>query len=237
MKLGISSLAALALVTGCSTGPSENAATTESPVTGVPIGEVRGVVDITKTLQTRLFDGADAETAKFDVSRVAGPVFRLRKQLGVFALEGTTSTYLGGTPTPLRATLWHQVMGRFGTAIGEMCLIDPTVVPPNKVTFASYASGPNGEIVAPASFRLRAEIASVIANACSFDGNEQTRRELAGALWDAFMGHGGTLAADKDAFVTAFAADGAPALKAAPKDRVADMAMAMLLNPHFLLAK
>jgi hypothetical protein len=223
MKLRIFGFAAFAVILGCS-ATDTSATTTEAPVTGVAIGEVRGVVDITKTLRTRLFDEADPQTIKFDVSRVAGPVFRLRKQLGVFALEGTSSSYLGGTPTPLRATLWHQVMGRFAAAVGEMCL-DPSS---NKLTFAAYASGPNGEIVAPSSFRLRPAVASLVGKVCTANDEEAT-----GALFDAFMGLGGTLAAERASFVTAFSAGGSPV----PKDRVAEMVLAMLLNPHFLLAK
>jgi hypothetical protein len=223
MKLRILSFAVLAAVAGCS-ATDTSASTTEAPVTGVAIGEVRGVVDITKTLRTRLFDESDPQTITFDVSRVAGPVFRLRKQLGVFALEGTTSNYLGGTPTPLRATLWHQVMGRFAAAVGEMCL-DPGS---NKITFAAYASGPDGQIVAPSSFRLRPAVASLVAKACATNDEETT-----GQLFDAFMGLGGTLAAEKASFVTAFSAGGSPVAK----DRVADSVLAMLLNPHFLLAK
>jgi hypothetical protein len=227
---------ALSALSACPTPSGEGAGTTESAVSGVPIGDVRGVVDITKTLQTRIL--ANTPTAgTFDVSRVAGPVFRLRKQLGVFALEGTTSTYQGGTPTPLRATLWHQVMGRFAAAMGGLCDADPATAAAGDVTFVAYADGPNGDFIGPKTFRIRPEVAGMIRNACTFQGDEAARAALAGDLWDAFMGLGGTLSVERLAFVTESAADGAPLLHATPKDRVSNMVLSMLLNPHFLLAK
>jgi hypothetical protein len=217
---------------GCSTTSAEGPGSSESAVSGVPIGDVRGIVDISSTLRTRLLDDADAATASFDVSRVAGPVFRLRKQLGVFALEGTTSTYQGGTPTPLRATLWHQVAGRFATAIGDVC-----VKPGTNLTFVAYATGATGTPISPTTFRLQGPIADKIAAACASSGDEANRRQAVSSLWDAVMGVGGTLAAERAAFETEFAADGSPDVLAAPKERVTNMVLAMLLNPHFLLAK
>jgi hypothetical protein len=221
---------------GCSTSAAESSGTTESAVSGIPIGDVRGVVDVTKTLRTRLLDDTDPMTASFDVSRVAGPVFRLRRQLGVFALEGTTSTYLGGTPTPLRATLWHQVMGRIATSVGDVCLSDPTTLA-NGITFVAYATGAEGVPIRPTTFHLRPQVTERILKVCAFHGDETARRQVAGELFDTFMGIGGTLAAERDALTTELATDGAPSVAADPKERVTNMVLAMLLNPHFLLAK
>lgn len=230
---------------GCSTS-AESVGSSESPVSGIPIGDVRGVVDISKSLRSRMLDAADPKTASFDISRVAGPVFNLRKQLGVFATEGTSSTYQGGQPTPLRATLWHQIAGRFAAGIAGVC-VDGTT----KVTFAAYQEeipnqGPGGggpiERDAGADplrgvFRLRPSVADQIAAVCRFEGDEGAHRRATSSLFDTVMGIGGTLAAERAAFETQFGADGAPAVSASPADRVTSMMIGLLLNPHFLLAK
>jgi hypothetical protein len=69
--------------------------------------------------------------------------------------------------------------------------------------------------------------------ASSVDG----RKGAAGAVFDAVMGRGGSLAQEKEAFVVRFAVEGSPLVAATPKERVCDMFLALLLNPHFLLAK
>jgi hypothetical protein len=224
----------LLLLGACSTAPSDREAIVESPVAGVPIGEVRGVADITSTLRTRLLDDADPRTASFDVARVAGPVFRLRKQLGVFASQGTTTTYQGGLPTPLRATLWHQIFGRFADALGERCTAGAAT---NEVTFPVYADGADGTSIRPVTFRLAHGFAGTVATACAFEGDEASRRQASVALFDAIMGGGQSLAAERASLEGTFAADGAVALGFAPKQRVAEMVLAILTNPHFLLAK
>jgi hypothetical protein len=217
---------------GCSGGREDATPSSESAVSGVPIGEVRGVVDVSNTLRTRLLDASDASSANFDVSRVAGAVFRLRRQLGVFAVEGTATTYQGGLPTPLRTTLWHQIFGRTATALGDVC-----THPGTALTFAVYAAGPTGSFNQPTTFRLHPAVAGKVANLCSFEGDEAARRSAAGAFFDAVMGYGSSLADEKAAFQTAFAADGSPALADTPQQRVTNMSLALLLNPHFLLAK
>jgi hypothetical protein len=225
--VGLACLAGL----GCSRD-AEGSASTTAAVSGVPIGDIRGVVDVSDTLKARIFDDADPMTAQFDVSRVAGAVFRLRKQLGVFAPEGTISTYQGGIPTPLRMTLWHQVFTRFATATAGLCTATDPVV-----TFPVYAKGPSGTITQPTSFRVNAAFADEVKKTCSYSGDQLARREVAGELWDTVMGLGGTLAEDRASFLTDFADDASPALAASPADRVTDMMQSMLLNPHFLLAK
>jgi hypothetical protein len=233
LSLLIPSAIALSLSLGCSTS-HEPIAASESAVSGVPIGEVRGVVDVTNALRIRLFDDTDPTTAKLDVSRVAGPVFKLRKQLGVFATEGTTSTYLGGTPTPLRMTLWHQVFARFATAMGTACLAE---MPAGTVSFQTYAEGPQGDYSVMKSFKLHPDVYAKVKSTCAFAGDETARRKVASDLFDAVMGYGGTLAPEKAAFEAEFATEGSPTVTASPSDRVADMMLALLLNPHFLLAK
>lgn len=239
VKLGLAAIGfvfgAPALITGCAPSRSEDVAGAESAVGGVAVGEVRGVVEISSTLRTRVFDDEDPATATFDVSRVAGPVFRLRRQLGVFAQDGTSSSYQGGPPTPLRMTLWHQVFGRLATALGESCATlppagDAATAP--TTTFAVYAKG-NGSTVAPATFRLQPIFAERLRAACTFEGDEASHRTTAANLWDAVMGLGGTLADDKEAFVVRFAGGATTT----PRKRVENMMLAMLLNPHFLLAK
>jgi len=216
---------------GCSGGRDDGTSGSESAVSGVPIGEVRGVVDVSNTMRTRLLDPIDASSADFDVSRVAGPVFRLRNQLGVFAMEGTATTYQGGLPTPLRITLWHQIFGRTATALGDVC-----AHPGTAVTFVVYASGPTG-FNRPTTFRLHPAVAAKVASVCSFDGDEAARRSAAGAFFDVVMGYGSSLADEKTVFQTAFAAEGSPALADTPQQRVTNMTLALLLNPHFLLTK
>jgi hypothetical protein len=219
---------------GCSVAKDDGAAVDESAVSGVPIGQVRGVVDVSNTIRTRLLDEAAPSSQAFDVSRVAGAVFNLRRQLGVFADEGSSTTYQGGLPTPLRTTLWHQIFGRTATAVGNVCTGSGAAL-----TFDVYAftAGPGGTFTAPTTFLLHPAVAAKIRAVCAFEGDEATRRRAAGALFDAVMGHGSTLAAERAAFLAEFAADGAPALAATPAARVTDMMLAMLLNPHFLLSK
>jgi hypothetical protein len=243
MKIGtLLPLVSLATIGGlaCSSQPSESA---ESAVSGIPVGELRGVLDTSNTLRTRLFDESDPMTATFDISRVVSAAFRLRRQLGVFAPDGTTTTYQGGQPTPLRMTLWHQVFGRFAAALGDVC-----ETPGTSVTFPEYfvttgtGSGGGAPTVdsgapAPPKFRLHPSVAEKIAKVCTFEGDEPARRRAAASYWDALMGRGGSLATEKAAFETAFAADGAPDVTSPPKERVANMTLAMLLNPHFLLVK
>ena len=216
---------------GCSKD-GEGSESTTAAVSGVPIGDIRGVVDVSNTLKARIFDDADPMTGQFDVSRVAGAVFRLRKQLGVFAQEGTISTYQGGTPSPLRMTLWHQVFTRFATAMAGLCTATDPVV-----TFPVYAKGPSGSITQPTTFRVNAAFADKVKKTCSYSGDQLARREVAGELWDAVMGLGGTLANDRASFLADFADDASPALAVSPTERVTDMMQSMLLNPHFLLAK
>jgi hypothetical protein len=240
---------ALGIVVGCSSGPSENVDATGSRVSGVPIGDVRGVADISKSLRTRLFDPADPRTSQFDVARVAGPVFKLKKQLGTFASEGTTTTYQGGEPTPLRATLWHQLAGRFADGIADLC-----ANPGTKVTFVVYepdlSGGPpgssggvpgipldGGATVDQGVFRLQESVAQRIAAVCAFDGDEVQRKQVASSLFDTVMGIGGSLAPEKASFERRFAVDGASSVTASAKQRVTSMMLALLLSPHFLLAK
>jgi hypothetical protein len=182
----------------------------------------------------------------FDVSRVAGPVFNLRKQLGIFGVEGTTSTYQGGQPTPLRATLWHQLAGRFAEGMAGLCSN-----PGSKVTFVAYVPEVGAPPPGPGSgaafdaglppdagvFRVRESVAQTIGAVCTFEGDEAAHRRTTATLFDAVMGIGGTLTAEKTSFVNRFAANGSSTALAAPKDRVTNMMIALLLNPHFLLAK
>jgi hypothetical protein len=241
-------LLAIGAMVGCST-PGEATDSTESRVSGVPIGEVRGVADISKSLRTRLFDAADPKTAAFDISRVAGPIFNLRNQLGTFATEGTTTTYQGGQPTPLRATLWHQIAGRFAAGIADVC-----THPGTKVTFVAYlpddveppgssggtTGGPTYDAGPPPEvgvFHLQDAVARRISAVCTYQGDEAGRRQMASSLFDTVMGIGGSLASERAAFEKRFAADGASSVTASAGDRVTNMMIALLLNPHFLLAK
>jgi hypothetical protein len=203
---------------------SEPIDTTESTINGVPVGEVRGVVDISNTLRTRLFDDADMAAATFDISRVAGDaMFGLREHLGVFAQVGSVTEYQGGLPTPFSMTMWHQVFGRFADAVGQRCGRDAALA------FPVYAGG-------GAAFRLAAPVAQKFDAACIFSGDESARRHTTAAVWDAVMGRGSTLAEEKAAFEAEFAADGSPWVTEAPEERLASMMLVMLLNPHFLLA-
>jgi hypothetical protein len=223
----------------------EHTDSTESNVSGVPIGEVRGVADISKSLRARVFDPADAQTASFDVSRVAGAIFTLRKQLGTFATEGTTSTYQGGQPTPLRATLWHQVAGQFASTMADLC-----TQPGTKVKFPNYqpdfGGGPGGPGGGPffdagfseaGVFRVRPAFAQTVSAVCRYEGDEAAHKQAAGALFDSMMGIGGSLAEEKVAFQNRFASNGSAAAAAPAKERVTNMMIALFLNPHFLLAK
>jgi len=249
-------MSAAVLGLGCSeTKRGEDVDSQESMINGVPTGDIRGVVDISNTLRTRLFDDSVATTAGFDVSRVAGdPIFRLRRQLGVFAPSGTGSEYQGGTPTPFSMTLWHQVMGRVAEGFGRTCDAGST---PNTVRFLAYtnafAGGSSGFGGGTSSgggfgagdagptvgvpFSLYPEVAAKVTAACKFEGDEAARQQAAGSLFDTVMGRGGSLAKERTAFVAEYAAEGSPWVSAAARDRVGTMFVSMLLNPHFLLAK
>jgi hypothetical protein len=265
MKLGLiklgfftatsSVLLAAGLGLGCSeTKKAEDVESSESMINGVATGEIRGVVDVSNTIRTRLLDDSVATTAGFDVSRVAGdPVFRLRRQLGTFVQTGTGTEYQGGTPTPFSMTLWHQVMGRLSEGFGRSC--DPAATP-NTVRFLTYtnafgggsssgfggsSSGSTGGVDAgPTSgtpFSLYPQVGAKVAAACKFEGDEAARSTTAGSLFDTVMGRGGSLAGERNAFVAEFAKEGSPWVTASAKDRVTNMFLTMMMNPHFLLAK
>jgi hypothetical protein len=225
---------ALALLPACAPPPEEQPAAAESEVTGVPIGQIRGAADVSSTLRVRLLDAADPRSASFDVARVAGrSAFALRRQLGAFVQAGTTTEYQGGTPTPFGMMLWHQLLGRFTAAVAQTCVTgDPTIRLPAYA--APTAAGEPG-----AEFRLAPPVAARVAAACAFAGGEGPRRATAGALWDAVMGIGGSVAPEKAAFVDEVARAGSPlgADEADGKERVSGMLLMMLLNPHFLLNK
>lgn len=240
---------------GCSeTKKGEDVESSESMINGVATGEIRGVVDVSNTIRTRLLDDSVASSAGFDISRVAGdPVFRLRRQLGAFVQSGTGTEYQGGTPTPFSMTLWHQVMGRFSEGFGRSCDAGAT---PNTVRFLTYTnafvgsssgfggsssgtSGFSGDAGATTGtpFSLYPQVGAKVSAACKFEGDEAARSATAGALFDTVMGRGASLAAERAAFVAEFAKDGSPWVAATAKDRVTGMFLTMTLNPHFLLAK
>jgi hypothetical protein len=218
----------------CSRG-SDGAESSEHDLAGVPIGQVRGVVGISDTLRTRLLDDTDPATPTFSVDRVAGrPIFRLRRQLGVFAQAGTQTEFQGGTPTPFNIALWHQVFARFGDGVANTCDAGSADFDLSLYDDAAseFEPAPPGK-----RFRLFPTVAEKIKATCTFEGDQAARRASAGAVWDVVMGRGGSLAEEKEAFLVRFAADGSPFIAAPAKDRVRSMLVAMLLNPHFLLAK
>jgi hypothetical protein len=261
IKAGIITMASTVLATaglglGCTeTKKGEDVESSESMINGVATGEIRGVADVSNTIRTRLLDDSVASTAGFDISRVAGdPVFRLRRQLGVFVQTGTGTEYQGGTPTPFSLTLWHQVMGRFSEGFGRSCDAGAT---PNTVRFLTYttsfgggSSGFGGSSSGSTSggssdagattgtpFSLYPQVAAKVTAACKFEGDEAARSATAGTLFDTVMGRGASLAGERSAFVAEYAKDGSPWVTASAKDRVTSMFLGMMLNPHFLLAK
>jgi hypothetical protein len=229
---GMVAAAAFVLVpVGC-TDASRSGGASETDINGVPTGQIRGVIDISNTLRTRLFDDSAPTSATFDISRVAGPsMFALRGHLGALVQVGTGTDYQGGTPTAFNVTLWYELMGRFAQDFGALC---DTPGPPPAVTFGAYA-GVAGPSAVP--FRLLPAVAAQITDACTFQGDEGARRQTASALFDSLMGLGGSLAAEKQAFEDEFAANGSSWITASGKDRLAGMFLDLLLNPHFLLAK
>jgi hypothetical protein len=221
---------ALTMLLGACSSSSDDPETSESEVSGVPIGEVRGVDDVSKTLRLRVLDGTDASTPSFDVSRLAGDsVFRMRRHFGVWVQNGTQTEYQGGTATPFSMMLWHQALGRLASALAETC-----ATPGTSISFATFS---NGFASTPQTFSLRADVADRVAAACTFTGDEAARRTIAGALFDTLMGRGGSLAEEKAAYLATFAADASTFVGAAPADRVRSMVLVLLLNPHFLLSK
>jgi hypothetical protein len=224
---------ALALAALACTARTDETDRSMSEVTGVPIGQLRGAADVSSTLRVRLLDPGDPRSTSFDVARVAGgALFGLRRQLGAFVPAGTGSEYQGGVPTPFNMMLWHQVLGRVAIAFGDTCASGDAAL-----RFPAYfASGPDPDV---ATFRLFPSVAEKVAAACAFGGAEADRRAIAGSLWDAVMGVGGSLAAEKAAFVDDVARPGSPLSSdgATPAQRVTSIVLAMLLNPHFLLNK
>lgn len=219
----------VAALPSCTQRLSEPVAQSAQAVGGVPIGNQRGVADVTDTLRIRLLDEAEPSTASFAVERVAGSgVYSMRSQLGVFELSGTQSEYRSGVVSPFTMMLWHQVFGRVAAAIGQVCT-SQTV----DLTLPDYVGGGPKPVV----FKLTPEARTTILGACAAAPDEATRRADAGALWTLVMGHGGSLAAEKEAFLSLFAGETSPFLASPPAERVSNMVSAMLLNPHFLLAR
>jgi hypothetical protein len=229
-KAFIVTLASVVVATSACTSPSESTGSTESAVNGVPVGEIRGAVDVSNTLRSRLFDDTHPRTATFDIARVAGgSVYKLRRHLGTFEMAGTHTEYVAGTPAPLGVTLWHQVLSRFALAMGDLCRTGEV-----EVTFLTYA---NSVSSAPTTFRLVPSVAGAIHAVCTFEGDDEAHRQAASRLFDAVMGRGGSLAEEKAAFVTTFAANDSAYLSGIQAERVSAMFQAMLLNPHFLLQR
>lgn len=216
----------------CSALPFEDDETSVSEVNGVPVGEVKGVLDISNTIRTRLFDDTDTYTAGFDISRVAGDsLFALRGHLGTFAQVGATTEYQGGLPTPFSATLWHQVFARLSDALGARC----GATNPLGVFLPAYTRTGIGGSTPGLTFKLTPAVAAKLDAACSFEGDESARRAAAVGVFDTIMGRGGALAAERAAFESELGSEPEYAAMS-PKERVASMALALFLNPHFLLA-
>jgi hypothetical protein len=220
-----------------------NEASSGSNIDGVPVGQVRGGVEISDALRVRLFDDSDNATATFQIERVAGDsIFGLKKHLGAFAQSGTQTDYQNGIPTPFSAALWHQVFASFADAFGNACAGDTTHVTFNTYTTLSdnsgfgFGFGGGGSFSSPKTFTLFPTVATKLAAVCKGDADLDARKKADGAFFDAVMGFGGSLAAERTAFLKTFA-EGDAFVKATPKERVSSMLMAILFDPHFLLEK
>lgn len=232
MKLPL--LASLALAAIASTGvlacsqsapPDDGVAA--SDLAGVSPGKLRGTEAVSKTIASRLFAdpvSIDAKHTTFAIKNVSG---RLLAQASGSLAEGTA--------TPISVTLWYSYASHVGDAFATACSSGA-----DEARFATYGTNPTvpgssgaPPVTIPASppvvWALRANVASAIRGVCTYSGD---RGQIAGAYFDAVMGPGSSMAAERAAFIDAFAADGAPA-----EERVRNMTIALVMNPYFVLER
>lgn len=234
-RYALATLTAAALLAACAHRDDESP-TSEARLS-VPVGQLLSADDLSKTVKIRLLDPTAATTVDFDLARVGGKTaFANRAQLGGFGDVGSGSEYQGGVPGPFNTMIWLGVFARFGDAMGTLC----DAPGESRATVPAYAYGADPTAALLEGKRdvfVHPRVAAQIAAACRFEGDEAARRSTAGALFDSVMGYGGSLAAERDAFARAFARDGSPFVAMAAKERVSNMFVALLANPHFLLAK
>lgn len=213
-------LAALALTAACRTvNPEDNASIVLS--TGRPVGEVRGTALVNELIKTRLLNPEDLNTETFQIEMAAGfEIFAMRGLLGQYTEGGSSSTFRGGEPNPFGLMLWHQVIAKLSTGIGQSC---------------AQSEGPAQVETGNGFYSFNASFSGKLKAVCAWPATDEEQNAAASKLWRSVMGIGA--AEEELAFKAFFVGSESPLKDATREQRVEAMFVAMMMNPHFLLEK
>lgn len=178
-------------------------------------GEFKGYFHVQDTLKMRL---VAAGNTSFQLSAYFGEAYPqpggLAYLLGAFTASGPGTEFKNGAPNSLNMLLWYMAASGFAQDLASVCDTNSPTLPRFRTNLDQNAFE-----------RLRA--------ACVLPEDEEERRAVLQRLWISVVGFDAPRQ-EFDVWATHFGEDPSFATFA-PKDRLAAMLMAALLNPYFLL--
>ena len=102
------------MLSGCSRGTQSS----DVKASGNPVGGFKGYLATQKVLSTRLFSGA---TDQFNFLPYLGYERSLLELMGSFQTQGSTATFINGTPNAMNMLLWQIVFSGLSSDIASSC--------------------------------------------------------------------------------------------------------------------